>query len=142
MTRTLSILATLVMALSLSAAPVAADHGGTSTGRCSIGVDEHVGGPTSGFVMRGQGWPAGAIDKLTIVEIHIRQVGTDSGSLAWLWLVPGGTWFIYDFNTPIDPNEPALDPLVPGLYRVRAQAEGHACVARDWFVVRSFGRPS
>ena len=139
MTRVFSILASVALAVFVLAAPAAASDGGRSTGRCSIAVDDHVGGPTTPFRMRGEGWPAGTMRRLTVVEIRVRHVGTDSGSMAWLWLVPGGTWFIYDHNERIE-NEPVLGPLAPGVYRVRAQAEGHACVARDWFVVRSFGR--
>ena len=140
MTRIARILGIVVVAALVTAAPAAAGHGGSSTGSCSISVDRHVGGPSSGFRMHGEGWPAGTLESLTIVEIRINRVGTHSGSLAWLWLVPGGTWFIYDFNTSIDPNEPPADPLAPGTYRIRAQAEGYGCVARDWFVIRYFGR--
>jgi hypothetical protein len=142
MTRVFPILASVALAVFVLVAPAAASDGGRSTGRCSIAVDDHVGGPTSPFRMRGEGWPAGTMERLTVVEIHVRHVSTGSGSIAWLWLVPGGTWFIYDHNPEVEPNETVLGPQAPGLYRVRAQAEGYRCVARDWFVVRSFGRIS
>lgn len=137
MTRLSRLVFVLALLMVATTNPVSASHGGRSNGACSIAVADHLGGPTSAFRIRGEGWPAGTMERLTIVEIHIRHVGTDSGSIAWLWLVPGGTWFYYDYNAPIEPGAPDT-VLSPGLYRVRAQAEGHRCVARDSFIVRSF----
>lgn len=133
MRRSLLLLTALAVLTLASAAPVAAFGGGK--GDCSISVDQKVGTPTSVYTIRGAGWPAGTMEDLTVITIWIERIGSQEGSVVWLWLVPGGTWFYFDYNGASGPNEPTPS-LAIGRYRIHAEDEGHTCSDHATFTVR------
>lgn len=133
MRRSLLLLTTVAVLTISSAAPVTAFRG--PNGECSISVDPRMGTPTSVYTIRGEGWPAGTIEDLTVVTVWIERIGSDEGSVTWVWLVPGGTWFFFDYNGPAGPSEPP-STLAVGRYRIHAEDEGHTCSDHATFTVR------
>jgi len=122
------------VALSLTVAGPAAAAPVT---RCTISVDPTVGSPTSTYRISASGFPAGSFEHFTDVRLDVRRAGDGrSGSVFFLLLFPeaGGSFFL-DYHFNYEGQDP-LPPLEPGRYLVRAEADGHGCVATASFVVR------
>ena len=122
------------IALSLAVAgPVAA----APPSRCTINVDPTIGSTTDSYRINASGFPAGSFDRFTDVHIDVRRAGDGRfGYIAFLVLAPeaGGSFYL-DFHYAYEGEEP-LPPLEPGRYLVRAEANGHECVATASFVVK------
>ncbi|MEO8274106.1 MAG: hypothetical protein ABI620_08565 [Chloroflexota bacterium] len=115
----------LVLTLGL-AAPAAA----AQPTRCAISVAPGIGSTSDSYRITGTGFPPGSWESFTDVHIGIGRAG--DGRLMptmFLTLFPGGGGEFYvDYHFNYE-GEEQLPPLEPGLYRVRAEANGHECVA-------------
>ena len=131
--RRIALLASIVLALGI-AAPVAA---AAPTG-CSISVTPSIGSTTDTYRITGTGFPAGSWESFT--DVHLGIVRAGDGRLMptmFMVLFPGGGGeFFVDINQSYEGEEPP-STLAPGLYRVRAEANGHDCVAGALFRVTS-----
>jgi hypothetical protein len=126
------LLASVVLVLGI-ASPVAAAR----AERCSITVAPAAGTTTDSYRITGTGFPPGSWENLT--DVHLAVGRAADGRLLptmFLLLFPGGEGQFYvDYNFNYEGGDP-LPPLQPGLYRVRAEANGHECVAVTSFWVR------
>ena len=129
--RRIALLASLVLVLGI-AAPVAA----AQPTRCSITVTPVAGTTTDTYRITGTGFPAGSWESFT--DVHLAVGRARDGRLMptmFLVLFPGGNGEFYiDYNVRYEGEDPT-PPLVPGLYRVRAEANGHECIAVATFWV-------
>ena len=130
--RRIGLLATFVLLLGI-ASPVAA----AQPERCAISVAPAAGTTTDSYRITGTGFPPGSWDNLTDVHLTVGRAG--DGRLLptmFLLLFPGGGGAFYvDYHFSYEGGDP-LPPLEPGLYRVRAEANGHECVAVTSFWVQ------
>lgn len=102
--------------------------------KCSIEVTPSSGGPTDNYRITASNFPVDPNGGGIEVRIDVRRLGTRTGAIYFLFLIPGITDFYLDLNqTP--PGEPA-ESIEPGRYHVRAQtAHVAGCHAVDHFVV-------
>ena len=120
-----ALLASLVLVLGI-AAPVAA----AQPTRCSISVTPAAGSTADGYRITGTGFPPGSWESFTDVHLAIGRAA-DGRLMPTMFLVlfpGGGGEFFVDYHLSYEGEDP-LPPLEPGLYRVRAEANGHECVA-------------
>ena len=102
--------------------------------KCSIEATPAAGGPTDVFRITGSNFPVDPNGGGIEVRIDIKRLGTRSGSIYFLFLIPGTTEFYVDLNQAA-PGEP-VEPVEPGRYLVLAQTAHLAgCHAVDMFVV-------
>lgn len=128
MRRFIPLLATLLI---LGALPGVA---AADTSKCSIEVTPAAGGPTDTFRVTASNFPVDPNGGGIEVRIDVKRLGTRTGSIYFLFLVPGVTEFYLDLNQPA-PGEP-VEPMEPGRYLVLAQTAHLAgCHAVDHFVV-------
>ena len=121
----------LAALLILGALPGAA---GAASKKCSIEVTPASGVPTDIYRVTASNFPVDPNGGGIEVRIDIKRLGTRTGSIFFLFLIPGVTEFYVDLNLP-PPGEPA-EPIEPGRYLVLAQTAHLAgCHAVDHFVV-------
>lgn len=102
--------------------------------KCSIEVTPASGGPTDLYRIAGSNFPVDPNGGGIEVRIDVKHLGTRSGSIYFLFLVPGATEFYLDLNR-IGPGEP-VEPMEPGRYLVLAEtAHMIGCRDMDMFVV-------
>lgn len=129
MRRLIPILAALLL---LGAMPGAA---AAAPSKCSIEVTPAAGEPTDVYRITATNFPVEPNGGSLEVRIDIKRLGTRTGSIYFLFLIPGITEFYLDLNLAA-PGEP-VEPIEPGRYLVLAQTAHIAgCHAVDLFVVR------
>lgn len=102
--------------------------------KCSIEVTPSSGGQTDTYRVTATNFPVDPNGGGIEVRIDVRHLGTRTGSIYFLFLIPGITDFYLDINQA-PPGEPA-ESLAPGRYHVIAQTAHLAgCHAVDSFVV-------
>ena len=129
--RRLALIISAVLMLGV-AAPVAA----AQPTRCSISVAPVAGSATDTYRITGTGFPASSWESFTDVHLSVGRA-RDGRLLPTMFLVlfpGGGGEFYVDYHETFDGGDP-IPPLEPGLYRVRAEANGHECVAVATFWV-------
>jgi hypothetical protein len=105
-----------------------------ATSKCSIEVTPASGGSTDIYRVTASNFPVDPNGGGIEVRIDVRRLGTRTGSIYFLFLIPGITEFYLDLNQPA-PGEP-IEPVEPGRYLVLAQTAHLAgCHAIDHFVV-------
>ena len=131
--RRIALLASFVLVLGIAATVAAAPPT-----RCSISVTPTAGTTTDSYRITGTGFPPGSWESLT--DVHLAVGRAADGRLMptmFLSLFPGGGGEFYvDYHAGFE-GEESVPPLEPGLYRVRAEANGHECVAVVSFWVRA-----
>lgn len=123
--RRIALITSFLLLLGL-AAPVAA----AQPKRCSLSVTPTSGATTDTYRITGTGFPPGSWESFTDVHLAVGRAG-DGRLMPTLFLVlfpGGGGQFYVDYHANYEGEDP-LPPLEPGLYRVKAQANGHECVA-------------
>jgi len=105
-------LLTLVLVATLAPAGVVS----AATTRCSVSITPEAGSPTDVYRIAVSGVP---VDPNGFVEVRVdvRLLGTRSGSIYFVFVVPGATEFYIDHNQPLE-GEPS-EGLAPGRYLVR-----------------------
>lgn len=109
-----------------TAAPAAA----AQSTRCAISVTPVAGAPTDVYRITGTGFPPGSWESFTDVHLAVGRAG-DGRLLPTMFFVlfpGGGGEFYVDYHVSYEGEDP-LPPLEPGFYRVRAEANGHECIA-------------
>ena len=103
--------------------------------RCSIDVSPSSGGPTDVYRLTATNVPVDAAGGSVEVRVDVRLLGTRTGSIYFVFLVPGTTEFYLDINQPV-PGEP-VEPLAEGRYLVTASTPHlhGGCRATEGFVV-------
>jgi hypothetical protein len=118
-----------LLSLLIIPAPVAG-----ASNRCSIDVTPEVGTSTTTYRITGTDFPVLPPGRSLEVRIDIRLLGTRSGSILLLFLIPGVTEFYVDLNQAPE-GEPG-ETLEPGRYLVRAETPHvRGCHTIDRFVV-------
>lgn len=128
MRRFIPLLAALLMLGALPSVTAAASD------RCSVDVTPASGGTNDIYRLTGSNFPVDPNGGGVEVRIDIKHLGTRSGSIYFVFLVPGATEFYVDLNEP-PPGEPAM-PMEPGRYLVLAETAHMAgCFDVDTFEV-------
>lgn len=104
---------TLILVATLAPAGVAS---ATST-RCSVSITPETGLSTDVYRIAVAGVPVGPNGGSVEVRLDIRLLGTRSGSVYFVFVVPGATEFYVDHNESLE-GEPS-EGLVPGRYLVQ-----------------------
>jgi hypothetical protein len=128
MRRCIPLLAALLLLAGLPGFAAAASD------KCDIEVTPSSGGATDVFRITASNFPVDPDGGGIEVRIDIKRLGTRTGSILFLFLIPGITDFYVDLNLAA-PGEP-VEPIEPGRYLVLAQTAHLAgCHAVDMFVV-------
>lgn len=131
MKRALAIL-TLVLVATLAPVGVAS----AASTRCAVSITPATGSPTDVYRIAVAGVPVDLNGGSVEVRLDIRLLGTRSGSIYFVFVVPGATEFYVDHNESLE-GEPS-EGLAPGRYLVQVTTPHihGACSTVGRFTVR------
>lgn len=107
----------LALVFALLAAMLVPGSVAADAGRCSVTISPTSGTPTDVYRIAVSNVPVDPDGGSVEARIDIRLLGTRTGSVYFVFLIPGVTEFYVDHNSA-PPEEPAPEPLAAGRYQV------------------------